>query len=132
MPHRVVQWTTGNVGRRALRAIAAESPAPADWLASCANADQAAAPKRGGFAGIEKLGVAATNDVDALLELRPDCVSYTPMWPNVDELVRILEAGINVVATAAFVTGHGLGEPARRSPSSRPASAEAARCSARA
>ena len=112
MPLRVVQWTTGNVGRRALRAIAAN---PELELVGCYawSADKVGRDA-GELAGIAKLGVAATNDVDALLELRPDCVSYTPMWPNVDELVRILESGSNVVATAAFITGHGLGEPERK------------------
>ena len=32
------------------------------------------------------------------------------MFADVDELVRILGAGINVVATAEFITGHFLGE----------------------
>ena len=111
MPLRVVQWTTGNVGRRALRAIAAN---PQLELVGCYawSADKVGRDA-GELAGIAKLGVAATNDVDALIELRPDCVSYTPMWPNVDELERILSAGIDVVATAAFITGHGLGEEAR-------------------
>ena len=45
----------------------------------------------------------------ALLALKPDCVVYNPMWIDVDELVRILSAGVNVVATAAFITGHNLG-----------------------
>ena len=59
--------------------------------------------------GIEPLGVAATNDIDALLALKPDCVVYNPMWIDVDELVRILSAGVNVVSTASFITGHNLG-----------------------
>jgi 2,4-diaminopentanoate dehydrogenase len=112
MPRRVVQWTTGNVGRRALRAIAAnpelELVGLYAWSADKVGRDA------GELAGIEKLGVAATNDADALIELRPDCVSYTPMWPNVDELVKILESGINVVATAAFITGHSFGEAQRQ------------------
>jgi hypothetical protein len=53
--------------------------------------------------------VTATHDVDALLALRPDCVVYNPMWPSTDELVRILEAGVNVVTTAAFINGRRLG-----------------------
>ena len=111
MPYRVVQWTTGNVGRRALRAIAAN---PELELVGCYawSADKVGRDA-GELAGIEKLGLAATNDVDALLELAPDCVSYTPMWPNVDELVRILEAGIDVVATAALITGHSFGAAQR-------------------
>jgi hypothetical protein len=63
----------------------------------------------GELCGTEPVGVAATNDVAALLALRPDCVVYNPMWQNVDELVRILEAGVNVVSTAAFITGTNLG-----------------------
>jgi hypothetical protein len=63
----------------------------------------------GELCGIDPLGVAATDDVDALLALQPDCVVYNPMWLDTDELVRILSAGVNVVATAAFITGHNLG-----------------------
>ena len=32
---------------------------------------------------VEPLGVAATNDVDALLALKPDCVVYNPMLIDV-------------------------------------------------
>jgi hypothetical protein len=63
----------------------------------------------GELCGIDPVCVTATNDVDALLALRPDCVVYNPMWQDVDELVRILESGANVVSTAAFVNGRGLG-----------------------
>ena len=31
------------------------------------------------------------------------------MWIDVDELVRILSAGVNVVSSASFITGHNLG-----------------------
>jgi hypothetical protein len=63
----------------------------------------------GELCDIGNLGVTATDDVDALLALAPDCVVYNPKWPDVDEMVRILEAGVNVVSTAAFITGHSLG-----------------------
>jgi hypothetical protein len=36
------------------------------------------------------------------------------MWVEVDEMVRILEAGVNIVSTAAFITGHSLGEGRQR------------------
>src|SRR5690606_18611392 len=48
----------------------------------------------------------------ALLALRPDCVVYSPMWPDTDEVVRILESGANIVSTAAFING-------RRDPAGR-------------
>jgi hypothetical protein len=63
----------------------------------------------GELCGVDDVGVNATDDVDALLALKPDCVVYNPMWSSVDELVRILESGANVVSTAAFITGHTLG-----------------------
>ena len=114
MPLRVVQWTTGNVGRRSLRAIASN---PELELVGCYVHGEAKVGRDAGeLAGLgadHKLGVEATNDADALIALRPDCVSYNPMWPDVGEMVKILEAGIDVVSTAAFVTGHGLGEEAR-------------------
>jgi len=68
----------------------------------------------GELCGVDALGVTATNDVHALLALRPDCVVYNPMWPSVDELVRILGAGVNVVTTAAFIDGRRLGADRER------------------
>lgn len=67
----------------------------------------------GELCDIDPVGVLATNDVDSLIALQPDCVVYNPKWPSVDELVHILSSGINVVATAAFITGRGLGESAQ-------------------
>src|SRR5262249_24574730 len=52
--------------------------------------------------------------IDALLALKPDCVSYNPIWPDGEHLVRILEAGINVASTSAFITGHGDAEQRSR------------------
>ncbi|OBA82952.1 dihydrodipicolinate reductase [Mycobacterium sp. 1164966.3] len=106
--YRVVQWTTGNVGKCSLEAVAAH---PSLELVGCyAWSPEKAGRDAGELCGIAPLGIAATNDVDALLSLKPDCVVYNPMWINVDELVRILSAGVNVVTTAAFITGHNLGE----------------------
>ena len=107
MAIRVVQWTTGNVGRQSVQAIATT---PHLELVGCFawSADKVGRDV-GELCGIAPLGVAATDDVDALLDLRPDCVVYNPMWPSVDELVRILEAGVNVVTTAAFINGRRLG-----------------------
>src|SRR5437879_1616584 len=107
MTLRVVQWTTGNVGMRSVRAVVAN---PELELVGCyAWGDDKVGRDVGVLCGIDPIGVVASNDVDALLALRPDCVVYNPKWPDVDHLVRILEAGVNVVTTAAFITGHALG-----------------------
>ena len=106
-PHRVVQWTTGNVGKSSVQAIAAN---PTLELVGCyAWSPDKVGRDVGELCGIAPLGITATNDVDALLALKPDCVVYNPMWSNTDELVRILSAGVNVVSTAAFISGHNLG-----------------------
>lgn len=106
--YRVVQWTTGNVGASSARALLAH---PDLELVGCyAWSPDKAGRDVGELCGVASSGVTATNDVDALLALRPDCVVYNPMWIDVDELVRILTAGVNVVTTASFITGHTLGE----------------------
>ncbi len=107
MTYRVVQWTTGNVGKRSVRAVTAN---PTMQLVGCyAWSPEKVGRDVGELCGIEPLGVTATNDVEALLALKPNCVVYNPMFANVDELVRILSAGINVVTTSEFITGHFLG-----------------------
>jgi hypothetical protein len=105
---RVVQWTTGNVGKQSVEAIAAHPDL--DLVGCYAWSPDKVGSDVGVLSDMEPLGVTATDDVDALLALKPDCVVYNPMWMDVDELVRILESGVNVVTTAAFITGHSLGE----------------------
>jgi hypothetical protein len=107
MTIRVVQWTTGNVGKQSALAIARN---PGLELVGCyAWSPEKVGRDVGELCGVDSLGVTATDDVEALLALRPDCVVYNPMWPSVDELVRILDSGANVVTTAAFITGSRLG-----------------------
>ncbi|HXY27326.1 MAG TPA: hypothetical protein VEH82_03525, partial [Acidimicrobiales bacterium] len=106
MAVRVVQWTTGNVGKRSVRAVVAHRDLE---LVGCyAWSPDKVGRDVGDLCGIDPIGVTATDDVAHLLGLRPDCVVYNPMWQDVDELERILEAGVNVVSTAAFVNGRGL------------------------
>jgi hypothetical protein len=108
---RVVQWTTGNVGKQSVRTIVAH---PDLELVGCfAWAPDKVGRDVGELTGIAPTGVPATDDIGALLALKPDCVVYNPMWIDVDELVRILESGVNVVTTAAFITGHSLGDERR-------------------
>lgn len=109
--HRVVQWTTGNVGKQSVQSIV--SHPDLDLVGCFAWSPDKAGVDVGELCGLLPTGVAATNDVEALLALMPDCVVYNPMWIDVDELVRILESGINVVTTAAFITGHSLGSERR-------------------
>jgi 4-hydroxy-tetrahydrodipicolinate reductase len=103
MPYRVIQWSTGNVGRHALRLIA-EHPdleLVGVWVSSEAKRGVDA----GTLAGTEPLGVVATDDTDALLALDADCVCYTAtadLRPTeaIADMARILESGKNVVSSS--------------------------------
>ncbi len=108
MTHTVVQWTTGNVGRKSVHAIVANTDL--DLVGCYAWSPDKVGRDVGELCGIDPLGVRATDDVDALLALRPDCVVYYPMFAAVDDLVRILAAGINVVTTSEFINGRNLGD----------------------
>src|SRR3954454_17272361 len=105
MSLRVVQWTTGNVGQRSVRAIVAH---PDLELVGCYawSADKVG-QDAGTLSGIDPVGVLCTDDIDALLALAPDCVSYMPYRPDIDHVVRILEAGVNVVSTMYMLSGIG-------------------------
>lgn len=103
MAIRVAQWTTGNVGKRSVRGVLAR---PDLELVGCyAWSPEKAGVDVGELCGVDPVGITATDDVEALLAGRPDCVVYNPMWPSTDEVVRLLRAGVNVVSTAAFVNG---------------------------
>lgn len=103
MSIRVVQWSTGNVGKAALRGIVARPDLElvGVWVSSPAKVGRDA----GELAGIAPTGVLATDDADALLALRPDVVCYTAMADDrlpeaIEDLCRILRAGIDVVASS--------------------------------
>jgi hypothetical protein len=53
----------------------------------------------GELSGIAPFGVAATNRMEDVLKLKPDCVLYMPHVCNFDEICRILESGSNIVTT---------------------------------
>lgn len=103
-PLRVIQWSTGNAGKKALRGIVrhpdlelvgVHAHDPAKLGRDAAELGDLDAPT----------GVLATNDVEALLALGADCVCYTAQGETriretIDDLCRVLAAGANVVNTA--------------------------------
>jgi 4-hydroxy-tetrahydrodipicolinate reductase len=112
MTYRVIQWTTGNVGRRTLRALI-ENPLY-DLVGVFAHGEAKVGRDAGELAGLNvRTGVLATNDVAALIAQKPDACVFTAMWSDVEATCRLLEAGINVVTTAAFITGRWMGEETR-------------------
>lgn len=108
MAFRVVQWTTGKTGSAAVRGMVQH---PRLEIVGCyAYSHEKVGQDVGVLAGIEPIGIRATDDVDALLALQPDCVAYMPFRPDFDHVVRILESGVNLVTTMYMLAGRGYGD----------------------
>ncbi len=112
MTLRVVQWATGNIGTRALRAVIEH---PALELTGVLVYDPAKEGVDAGvLAGVDPVGVAATTDKDAILGLGADCALYMPRALDADDLVRLLGCGTNVVTTCGELHDGGRPLGARR------------------
>jgi len=90
---KVVQWTTGKTGGAAVRGMAGH---PVLDLVGCyAYTKDKVGRDVGELCGIGPLGITATDDIDALLALEPDCVSYMPyLITRQDGVWRHVELGI--------------------------------------
>jgi hypothetical protein len=97
---RVIQWATGSIGQISIRHLVEN---PAFEVVGCyVTADEKDGLDIGELAGIDPVGVLATRDADALLALDADCVNYAPLYADVDEIVRILRSGKNLVTPSGF------------------------------
>jgi hypothetical protein len=95
--YRVVQWSTGTIGARALRAVIEH---PHMSLAGVyVHGGDKVGRDAGELCGTASTGVTATDSIDDIVDLGPDCVLYMPNVLNLDEVCRLLAAGINVVTT---------------------------------
>ena len=97
-------WSTGGVGSIAVRAVARRPDL--DLVGVWVHSPEKVGRDAGELAGGPPLGIAATDDVDALLALRPDCIVYAASGPEQDaaatrDYLPMLEAGINVVTVSS-------------------------------
>jgi hypothetical protein len=104
MSYRVVQWSTGNVGRHTLAGIDAHPELKLVGV-FVSNPDKVG-KDAGELAGLgRQMGVVGSSDFDALLALKPDCIIHTGMaddriFEALADLQRFLAAGINVVSSS--------------------------------
>ena len=104
MTYRVVQWSTGNVGRHSLVGI--DVHPELELVGVFVSNPDKVGRDAGELAGLGRtLGVAATNDTEALLALKPDCIVHTGMaddrlFQAVADLEGFLRAGCNVVSSS--------------------------------
>lgn len=103
---RVIQWTTGKVGKLALRGILddprLELVGVYAWSESKAGVDA------GELCGRPACGVTATSDIDQLLALGADSVLYTPFMVDMEHVCRLLEGGCDVISTNLFLNVGGI------------------------
>ena len=104
---RVVEWSTGTVGRHAIAGILArpELELVGVYVSNPAKdgVDVGELAELGG-----EIGLKATTDKQALIDLKPDCIVHTAMTDDrlfhaVEDLISFLEAGINVVSSGPVV-----------------------------
>jgi hypothetical protein len=104
VPHRVIQWATGNVGRASARSLISN---PRYELVGAFVYD----PEKHGrdvgeICGTAPVGVVATSDVEEILAMEADCVSFCAAGDtrDIDEsleyICRLLASGKNVVSTS--------------------------------
>lgn len=101
---RVVQFSTGNVGQHSLRALIGRPDLELVGV-HAANPDKVGRDAAELCGLTDPTGVIATDDIDALIALKPDCVVYTALGETrpmeaLDQMSRFLSAGINVVGTS--------------------------------
>lgn len=103
-PARVIVWSTGGVGSIAIDAV--HRRPDLELVGVWVHSPDKVGRDAGELAGIEAIGITATNDADALIALAPDAVVYAASGPERDagavpDYLKLLGAGINVLSTSS-------------------------------
>jgi len=111
---RVVQWATGNIGLRALREVIRRPDL--ELVGVLVYDPEKDGVDAGVLCGEPAVGVTATTDRAAIIELASDCVLHMPRLFALEDVVALLERGTNVVSTRGelFAGGYRLGDGRRR------------------
>jgi 4-hydroxy-tetrahydrodipicolinate reductase len=104
MSYRVIQWATGNVGMPMLRAII-DHP-ELELVGVYVSSDKKVGKDAGELCGRSRIGIAATNDMEALIGLEADCVNFNTsgelrgVMKTIKDICRLLASGKNVTTTS--------------------------------
>jgi hypothetical protein len=99
--YRVIQWATGSVGRYAIQAIAEREDL--ELVGVYVTRPEKIGRDAGELAGIGKLGVLASGDVNEIVALEADCVLYAPLHADLDQVCRLLASGKHVITPVQYV-----------------------------
>lgn len=98
--YKVIQWATGVVGTAALKGVIRHPKL--ELVGLKVYSDEKNGKDAGELADMDRTGVIATQDIEAILTMDADCVLYCPMPWDVDEICRLLESGKNVVTPCPY------------------------------
>lgn len=110
MAYKVIQWSSGNVGKHAIASVAQRRGMSLAGL--YVYSGDKAGVDAGAIAGIGKLGVKATDDIDKILKTKADVVIHSPLPslvygddPNadIDVICKLLASGKNVITTVGYM-----------------------------
>ncbi len=110
MTYKIIQWSSGNVGKNSIATIAGRKGLKLVGL-YVYNPEKAGLDA-GEIAGIDRLGIKATNDREKLLAMDADCVIHTPLPSliygdnpdeDLDTICALLASGKNVVTTVGYM-----------------------------
>jgi 2,4-diaminopentanoate dehydrogenase len=103
---RVIQWTTGKVGKLSLRAILDDPRL--ELVGVYAYSADKCGVDAGKLCARPNCGVVATNDIESLIALKADTVIYTPFMADLSHVIKLLENGLDVISTNLFLNVGGI------------------------
>lgn len=113
---RIIQWATGVVGSLCLQEVIRRADHDLAGLLVY-NADKNGRDA-GEIAGMDPVGIVATTDKASIIATDADCVIYTPLAADMNELdediVALLSSGKNVITTAGYFAPETRGEEVLR------------------
>ncbi len=110
MVTRVIQWSSGNVGKGVIQAVAERPDLTLAGL--LVFSDTKAGKDAGEIAGTAPLGVTATTSIDEIAAVDADVVIHTPLpslvygddpGADVDHFCLLLSSGKNVITTVGYM-----------------------------
>jgi 2,4-diaminopentanoate dehydrogenase len=110
MTIKIIQWSSGNVGKGVLRTIALREEL--ELVGLYVTSPDKCGRDAGEIAKTEPFGVLATNDVEVILNIDADVVIHTPLpslvygdepATDIDNICKLLSSGKNVITTVGYM-----------------------------
>jgi len=102
-PIRVFQVASGNVGTEMIKRV--QTHRDLELIGLHCYTPEKIGRDAGEIAGLAPIGVKATGTVAEIIAAKPDVLTFHGVFPDEELYIEVLEAGINIVTTADWITG---------------------------